>query len=569
LEGINRISGLSAVEKRRWKSPILVERTKGEEKRSTLRRRSHSNATNTQRRGEKRRWKSPILVERMKGEEKESTLRRRSHSNATNTFTRRRRRRRMTLLTTTVVSLLTTTQILPSRTSALSLAQRQLFTSPFQPRNRQRGLAARINDKASLWKTQRNTWIAPPSSLRTSTTRLFAARDHEKRRQSLWKRTRNPWIQLALVFVLYTFHLTVLTQHQIVWPIQWLALKSSSSLINYRHFCGLGYDSLAGMLSLLLYCGTQRNRRRLSPLPKQMPWKFPSATTDNSSQNGDNKDEDNTAQSQNVNTTALSTANWPAIVHRGTFLITTALLVTAYFGTGRLSLFWQDTLYQMSAAGWSLTAPLFRAWTVLLGHMSWVAVGTCLLASIPRSPRFFATASQNKNDNNSVERSNHWFRFDINNSHWWLWVVGGYFVSSWLFNVADWANNYILPAQVLQLGSESSVVSQLVAPENNDRAASIIGYIAPCITAPVWEEVLYRGFLLAGLTQWTNNFQVAAILQAIVFSAHHMSMAAGLPLAVLGWTWAVLYRLSGNLWTVCLVHALWNSRVFLGSWLGL
>jgi membrane protease YdiL (CAAX protease family) len=160
-----------------------------------------------------------------------------------------------------------------------------------------------------------------------------------------------------------------------------------------------------------------------------------------------------------------------------------------------------------------------------------------------------------------------WFRSQWN-SKWLWWAIGGYFVSSWLFNVADQLNQFLLPAQVL-LEAQESVVSQLVNPEHNDLLASVVGYIAPCLTAPVWEEILYRGFALAGLTAWTGKFHIAAVIQAVVFSAHHMSVTAAIPLFVLGWIWALLYAESNNLFTVIFVHALWNSRVFLGSWLGL
>ncbi len=142
------------------------------------------------------------------------------------------------------------------------------------------------------------------------------------------------------------------------------------------------------------------------------------------------------------------------------------------------------------------------------------------------------------------------------------------YVSSWLFNVADLINQYVLTDQVMQDYARESVVTQLVNPENNDIWASLVGYIAPCLSAPWWEETLYRGFLLPALTQ-VVGFREAVFWQGVVFSAHHMSITAALPLAVLGWTWALLYAQSGNLWTVIFIHALWNSRVFLSSWLGL
>ncbi|CAN0467555.1 unnamed protein product [Hapterophycus canaliculatus] len=42
-----------------------------------------------------------------------------------------------------------------------------------------------------------------------------------------------------------------------------------------------------------------------------------------------------------------------------------------------------------------------------------------------------------------------------------------------------------------------------------------------------------------------------------------------LPLSVLGLVWSLLYLYSGNLLVTVLIHAMWNSRVFLGSLLGL
>ena len=128
-------------------------------------------------------------------------------------------------------------------------------------------------------------------------------------------------------------------------------------------------------------------------------------------------------------------------------------------------------------------------------------------------------------------------------------------------------NQYILPKQVFELASEG-VVAQLINPENNDIWASIVGYIAPCISAPWWEEVLYRGFLLPTLCLFMN-FWMAVGMSGILFSIHHLSTTGAIPLAILGITWATLYAKSGNLMVTILIHACWNSRVFLGSWFGL
>ena len=154
-------------------------------------------------------------------------------------------------------------------------------------------------------------------------------------------------------------------------------------------------------------------------------------------------------------------------------------------------------------------------------------------------------------------------------NNWIWWVIGGYSVSAWFFNIADFVNLYALPAQVLEDAiMQEGVVTQLINPENNDFLASLVGYIAPCLSAPWWEEILYRGFFFPALSLYFPVW-VSVLISGIVFSAHHLSLTAALPLAVLGWTWSGLYMASDNLWTTILVHALWNTRVFLSSWLGL
>ncbi|KAL7576266.1 hypothetical protein ACA910_018093 [Epithemia clementina (nom. ined.)] len=312
------------------------------------------------------------------------------------------------------------------------------------------------------------------------------------------------------------------------------------------HFTGIGLDSLAGVVSIAAY-SLLRWQKRLSPWGQfnpsiesrlnstDPPWKLPEGS----------------------------------IRNRTTSLLAAFLLIQTYFITGRFSLFWEDLLYNMSGLGFPITAPMYRSLLVLLGHLTWLGAGTLILRWVPRPPKFFGgNTKMAYGDTDVDENNNHfqWFKSNIK-TNWLWWVVGGYFASSCLFNLADLTNQYILPQSLLE-DTQESVVSQLVNPEHNDVLASIVGYIAPCLTAPWWEEVLYRGFALPFLTKLVG-FRWAVFLQGVVFSAHHMSITAALPLAVLGWIWAIIYAKSQNLWVVIFIHSLWNSRVFFGSWLGL
>jgi membrane protease YdiL (CAAX protease family) len=61
----------------------------------------------------------------------------------------------------------------------------------------------------------------------------------------------------------------------------------------------------------------------------------------------------------------------------------------------------------------------------------------------------------------------------------------------------------------------------------------------PLLSVPWWEEVLYRGFLCPALSLFMP-VRASVFVSGVVFSAHHLSIVAGLHLAVLGWTWAAL-----------------------------
>lgn len=347
----------------------------------------------------------------------------------------------------------------------------------------------------------------------------------------------SPLLQFAVVLLLYFFHLLILTQNELVFPVQLIPNDKG-------HFTGIGWDSVAGIATLIIYQGRQRRLPRVSTAPQAL-------SSDDSS---------------------ASDCPWRLPKERIRFRLTTflasCLLVLGYFWTGRFSWFWQDFLYDLSGLGWYITTPMYRSLTVLLGHLSWVAMGVAILRWLPRPPKFFLGKDERLETKKETSATGfRWFTGQIRGTNWMWWTIGGYFISSMLFNMADLTNQYVLPLQVLE-DAQESVVTQLINPEHNNVAASLVGFVAPCISAPWWEEILYRGFALPAFTQMLG-FPWAVFVQGIIFSAHHMSLTSALPLAVLGWTWAVVYRKSNNLWTVVFIHALWNSRVFLGSWLGL
>lgn len=394
-----------------------------------------------------------------------------------------------------------------------------------------------------------------------------------------WLITLKPIHQLAVAFVCYVLHLTVLTQKAITFPFQLFP----NSL---GHFTSLGLDSVAGIASLAFYMYLRRAGKKKgnvpsvpslfsSPRKRETPWQFPKPDPD------------------------FIKLRIPG--PKSTGIIALYLLVQGYFMTGRFSIFWEDFLYGMAGAGFPMTIPMHRSLVVLMGHLTWIAVGGLILGLVPRPQPFFGGGyeereddgeqlsgsdkkkkkkqrkqkikttivnflSSKKNAPKKVLRKHRWFTSTWN-TYWLWWAVGGYFVSSWVFNLADFCNQMLLPHSLFDSAAEG-VVSQLINPEHNEWLASFVGCLAPCWTAPWWEEILYRGFMLPALCLHLP-YWFAVWASGVIFSIHHVSATGAIPLMVLGWAWAALYTKSGNLLVTILVHAMWNSRVFLGNWLGL
>jgi membrane protease YdiL (CAAX protease family) len=61
----------------------------------------------------------------------------------------------------------------------------------------------------------------------------------------------------------------------------------------------------------------------------------------------------------------------------------------------------------------------------------------------------------------------------------------------------------------------------------------------------------------------------ALLVSGILFGAQHLQIGLLLPLSVTGFFWGVLYVNSRNLLVPVFIHALWNGRIFIGSYLGL
>jgi membrane protease YdiL (CAAX protease family) len=78
------------------------------------------------------------------------------------------------------------------------------------------------------------------------------------------------------------------------------------------------------------------------------------------------------------------------------------------------------------------------------------------------------------------------------------------------------------------------------------------------ILAPVFEEILFRGFLFRGLAN-SFGWVWGALISSAIFGAAHLQLDVFLPLAALGFVLAWAYHRTGSLWTNITMHALFNT----------
>ena len=358
-------------------------------------------------------------------------------------------------------------------------------------------------------------------------------------------------LSLGLIGVSYGLHLGILSQNLCIIAQRW----------------AVGYDTLVGMAVVVgraAVLGVRRSRGSPSSSHASTCWNFSSRST----------------------------------VTQRTSLLAILLLMLGYLSTGTLALRWDDWVYQWSLQGWPwMTLGVARALPVLLGHMTWTLLALWTLSLVVR-PYFWnrpsclvppPTSRDSANTNPTtdaagveVTTANATSSISQGKFHWivwcregWIrWTIGGYAVTATVFHLVDRLNQtwWLASSASTNIWNAAppSLVAELVAPEGRDTLAFVLGSIAPCLTAPFLEEILYRGFGLAALSHLlAGKVRVANVIQSLLFALHHRSAVGLFPLWALGLLWGHIYQRSHSLLSVVTIHALWNARVFLGSWWGL
>ncbi|CAI9295639.1 unnamed protein product [Lactuca saligna] len=149
-----------------------------------------------------------------------------------------------------------------------------------------------------------------------------------------------------------------------------------------------------------------------------------------------------------------------------------------------------------------------------------------------------------------------WFRFTLKGK--WQFDVGLGCLMFPLVNRLSQVNLNLLPLAPPTPVAISNVEQSIVA---RDPMAMALYAIVVSVCAPIWEEIVFRGFLLPSLTKYMPVW-CAILVSSLAFALAHFNIQRILPLVFLGVVMGTVYTRSRNLLPSMLLHSLWNAFVF-------
>jgi membrane protease YdiL (CAAX protease family) len=152
-----------------------------------------------------------------------------------------------------------------------------------------------------------------------------------------------------------------------------------------------------------------------------------------------------------------------------------------------------------------------------------------------------------------------WFRIEWR-GRWWAWGLGGYVMAIPLVIGVSLVN------QVIWQGKGGSNPILPLALQGNDLLSFLIFSTTASLAAPIFEEIIFRGFLLPSLTRYLS-VGWAIVASSLLFAIAHLSLSEVLPLTVLGMVLGYVYWRSQNLLASMFLHSLWNSGTLISLYI--
>lgn len=110
--------------------------------------------------------------------------------------------------------------------------------------------------------------------------------------------------------------------------------------------------------------------------------------------------------------------------------------------------------------------------------------------------------------------------------------------------------------EVTHAPAEQSIVS--VLRHSSDIPLIIVICFSAAITAPLVEELMFRGYLYPIMKKYTGAW-FALVTTSLLFGIIHVSLVPLIPLAIFGAVLVLLYEYTGSLWTPIVAHCIFNT----------
>ena len=149
----------------------------------------------------------------------------------------------------------------------------------------------------------------------------------------------------------------------------------------------------------------------------------------------------------------------------------------------------------------------------------------------------------------------------------WLFSLrtAGRKLALWGFRRPTKAYFWTIPVALVAVYAVSIVHDMVIHPRQQDIISDFphsplglgLFILVAVVMAPLFEEVVFRGFLFRGFANsW--GWQWGAVASAALFGLAHLQLDVFIPLASLGFGLAWVYKRTGSLWTCITMHALFN-----------
>lgn len=134
------------------------------------------------------------------------------------------------------------------------------------------------------------------------------------------------------------------------------------------------------------------------------------------------------------------------------------------------------------------------------------------------------------------------------------WIAIGFGVAT--FPAVDWLHKTMVT--LFSGGGQFVRTASSVSMFDGDGVyTKLLWFLVLGVAAPVWEEAMFRGFLLPSLARVTSP-AMAVVVTSLLFSLVHFTREGFLPLMILGTIFGISYCVTRGLFTSIVLHGLWN-----------